>query len=57
MRKIIEVKNERCGLAWTEVEPRPQRDENNVVKSLQRLVADEKVNKHGYEYRIRSING
>ena len=57
MRKIIEMKNESVGLKWIEVEPRPQRDIDHVRRAIRRLRADEKINKHGYIYRIRTING
>jgi len=57
MRKIIETKNERIDLTWTEVEPRPQRDIDHVRRTIRRLRADEKINNRGYIYRIRTING
>ena len=57
MRKIIEVKNDKIGLDWMEYEPRPQRDKESVINKLRRLVADEKINRQGFIYRIRSING
>jgi len=56
MRKIIEMKNEKTGLNWTEVEPRPQRYDDYVSRKLAQLRADEKVNNHGFVYRIRKIN-
>ena len=57
MRQVIEVKNDKTGLKWIEHEPRPQRDKASVINKLMRLVAYEKVNRHGFLYRIRSING
>jgi len=55
MRKIIEMKNIKAGTEWAEYEPRPQRHDINRV--VRRLRADEKINKHGYVYRVRTING
>lgn len=57
MRKIIEMKNDKIGLDWTEVEPRPQRYDDYVDRRLAELRANEKVNNQGYIYRIRKING
>uniref|UniRef100_A0A6M3LWT8 Uncharacterized protein n=1 Tax=viral metagenome TaxID=1070528 RepID=A0A6M3LWT8_9ZZZZ len=53
MKKIIEMKNLNAGNDWAEYEPRPH-DADRVIRKLR---ADEKVNNHGYVYRIRTING
>lgn len=55
MKKIIEFKNLNTGSDWIREEIQEHND-SLTLRRIQRLRADEKVNKHDIVYRIRSIN-